>query len=91
MPSFMNTLLATHVGTKLPLATHNAVRGWRKTSGCAKRNAAQGRGRRPVTIWHGGRSKCCSDPLSLVSLHHKGDEKKKNHRATSPGEPSKVH
>lgn len=91
MPSFMNTLLATHVGTKLPSATHNTVRGSRKTSGCAKRNAAQGRGRRPVTIWHGGRSKCHSDPLSLVSLHHKGDEKKKKHVATSPGEPSKVH
>lgn len=41
MLSFMNALLATHVGTKLPSATHNEVRGWRKTSGCAKRNATR--------------------------------------------------
>lgn len=82
MLSFMNTHLATYVGTKLPSATHNAVRGWRKTSCCAKRNAARGRGRRPVTIWHGGRLKYHSDPLSLVSPHHKGDKKKTQNHLT---------
>lgn len=92
MLSFMRTLLATHVGTKLPSTNPQCSAKVEKDLRLCQENTAQGTGRGPVTTWHSGRQKCPSDAGSLMSPHHKRDEKRKKIlRATSPREPSKAH